>query len=105
MCSASLITVCRGCLVECLGFYCSLDLHCALKPLDCVVVVLVDEQLLFLQYCSFSICTFRFCAFTLLYHTEFAFYIISWHLDMCVAFNICMFCSASCVDVVSSRSV
>lgn len=59
VCSASLITVCRGCLVECLGFYCSLDLHCALKPLDCVVVVLVDEQLLFLQYCSFSICTFR----------------------------------------------
>ncbi len=50
VCSASLITVCcRGCLVVCLGFYCAL----ALRPLDCVVEVFVDEQLLFLQYCFF----------------------------------------------------
>ncbi len=34
---------------------------------------------------------FVLLVFTLLYHTEFAFYILSWHLDMRVAFNICMF--------------
>ncbi len=79
-------------------------MHCALRPLDCVVEVFVDEQLLFLQYCFFYL-YLQICAFTILYHTEFAFYILSWHLDMYVAFHICMFCSASCIDVVSSRSV